>query len=512
VANLKVEAEATAQAQILQLQDDAAKQSLDKAEQEAGQLFDALLSGSSKKISTEFQKVFEQIATAPIKKLFEVSMAAALKPLDDSLANAVKPYVTSISNWILGKKASPNPFDLNNPNNPYATPGGALSSIWAASSGQNGNVVNSGADPNNLLIMNWAKKLGIPRPGATGVPGGTAPVFQITDAQMTVQNLTISAQNVTITQTATAQQSPIPPSMDGDHPPTWFSGADSFSAMNLMPALGGAGAGLSLGPALAAIPSLAMSLQTGIQGINSLGQISQNSINTYGAVSNTGGPLGSNGQPSTSAMAGWMQAAAGGLMVYEASRHGGVGGALTGAIGGAELGSKIGSLLGPEGTLVGALIGGVGGLLTGVFGHKDRTAAFEAAVKTAGYNEQYHAPPPETFSFAEGSTFATNDGNYLLAGWHVVRQGSTAERDAVLDERDHSVRSRRKISTAQPSQAQLYNNLNNGLPFFGAPTYGLGPHTLMPPITQTNLPPGTHQTSVNFTLPPIIDRGATERC
>ena len=61
-----------------------------------------------------------------------------------------------------------------------------------------------------------------------------------------------------------------------------------------------------------------------------------------------------------------------------------------------------------------------------------------------------------------------------------------------------------KNVNGQPSQAQLYNTFNNGLPFFGAPTYGLGPRTLMPPITQSNLPPGTHQTSVNFNLPSVL--------
>jgi hypothetical protein len=65
-----------------------------------------------------------------------------------------------------------------------------------------------------------------------------------------------------------------------------------------------------------------------------------------------------------------------------------------------------------------------------------------------------------------------------------------------------------KVVNGQPSQAQLYNNLNNGLPFFGAPTYGLGPQTLMPPIQQTNLPPNTHQTSINFTLPPSLTQSS----
>ena len=273
VAKLKVEAEATAQAQIIQLQDDASKAALDKAEQESGQLFDALLSGSSKKISTQFQKVFEQIATAPIKKLFEVSMAAALKPLDDSLANAVKPYVTSISNWILGKKNPPNPFDLNNPNNPYATGTGALASIWAASSGQNGNVVNSGADPNNPLILNaLGRVLGIPnlkRPGG-GVPGGTAPVFQISDATMYVQTLSITASTVNLTTGATVPQSPVSSTLDGaSNPRDWFSGADSYSSMNLMPSLASLGSGLnslsSLAPALMSLPSLVPSLASGIQ-------------------------------------------------------------------------------------------------------------------------------------------------------------------------------------------------------------------------------------------------------
>ncbi|MGH9712651.1 MAG: hypothetical protein ACRD5M_05055 [Candidatus Acidiferrales bacterium] len=344
-----------------------------KSKEAAGKLFDALLTGNSRKISEVLRKTVEDIALAPIKEIFEKAVAAQFSDLSKIFEGLFSKKTPGVGGATAGSAGT------------AATTGGFWNSIKVLFGG--GNVIGPGGTAGTF-----------PGPiiGAPGSTGGSVGIGA-NQVGVSTQNMYVSAKEVFL---AGSIALPGSGSLGGSNLFGNFFG-------NLNPLAGGGGGGfLGFGGSGSAG-----------SGGGGLGGAFQSLFGKGG-----GGFLGFH-FPGSSALG--ALAIAGGSALYGlGTKTGGALGGLEAGLGGALTGAEIGSMILPGiGTAVGAIIGGITGLVSGILGGP----SYQQKVKNAMELHNYIAPPGETFSFAQGSSIAqTLSTGFSLSGSHVNTFGLPA--------------------------------------------------------------------------------------
>jgi hypothetical protein len=190
------------------------------------------------------------------------------------------------------------------------------------------------------------------------------------------------------------------------------------------------------------------------------------------ALSNLGSiPSGLSGVLGTAgaALPGIGIGASGVISAYQSNTVAGkVGGTLEAGAGGALAGLVIG---GPIGAAIGGAIGLIGGTIASIIGGGPQ--GFQAQVKYAMNNQQYHAPNSENFSFASNGSIANTLGTgFFQSGSNFQQYGLPANTPFWAN-----------ALTGHLTWQQQYQLQNSGLnpnaPFLGNPTFnpyvGQGP-------------------------------------
>lgn len=227
------------------------------------------------------------------------------------------------------------------------------------------------------------------------------------------------------------------------------------------------------------------------------GQMGQGVLNALGTMK--GGNIGAALKTAGSIVGGIGEIVAG-------SQQGGVGGALMGAMGGAEIGTAI---LPGIGTAIGAI---AGGLISGIFGGGSaamHAQHWQTAVTHAMATQQVILPPSESFQFAAGNSMASTFG-HTFSGSN--GQFSTAGLPGNTPFGAMSILGYPKTGGQLTAFQQALLGVPTSLPFFGAPTAGLGPQGV---YQGQNLPPGTRAAStgtvnIHFNLPGFIDKNSAD--
>jgi hypothetical protein len=441
--------------------DDADKQ----WEEKAGSLFEDLISGKTKSFSEALLKDVENIALAPVKKIFEQLVGSQLQALSDLFS---------------GKK-------------PGAS--GGAGGIWGAITGKIGGVIGPGGTPG------WW-------PGAIG--GGAGGGVGQTGVSTQVMNVTAQVVNIASVGGAAAGGS-------GGGLGNFF-GANSLLGGfgnffgNLNPfggsggSSGGSGAGSTGGsvslltkvlgqasPFAAGAAALGLGLATGNESTIAIGaatlagKAATALSGISGLPSGLSSALGTFGQ-----IAPGLGIAASGIINADQSRTtaGKLGGTLEAGAGGALTGLILG---GPIGAAIGGAIGLIGGGLASIFGGGPQ--GFQQSVTYAMAHNQYHAPTSENFSFASNGSIA----NTLGTGF--FQSGSQFSQYALPANTPFAA----SALTGDLTWQQLYQLQNSGLnpnaPFLGNPS--TNPYVGQGPV-------GVHATSspnVNVTvaIPGLVD-------
>jgi len=437
-----------------------------KYEDEAGSLFESLISGKTRDFAQTLLKDVENIALGPVKKIFEQLIGSQLQALSDLFS---------------GKKSA----------------GGASGGgIWGAITGKIGGVIGPGGTPG------WW-------PGAIGGgPGGG-----VGQSGVSTQIMNVTAQVVNIA------------SVGGTGGGTGgglgnFFGANSLLGGfgnffgNLNPFGGSGGTGGTAGatgstsvisrvlsaanPFLGGAAMLGLGLATGNEATTAMGAAALAGKAATALSGLSGIPAGLGSALSTFGQAApGLGILAGGIITADQSRTtaGKLGGTLEAGAGGALTGLILG---GPVGAAIGGAVGLIGGAIASIFGGGPQ--GFQQSVTYAMAHNQYHAPLSENFSFASNGSIA----NTLGTGFQ--QNGSRFSQYALPAGTSFAA----SALTGDLTWQQLYQLQNSGLnpnaPFLGNPS--TNPYVGQGPV-------GSHATSsptVNMTvaLPGFIDAaGAT---
>ncbi len=327
-ANLRVTLEADASQRILKLRQDELDRTNKEIEQQAGQLFDALLRGGGS-FTTALKNSLQNLLLAPVKQVFEAVIGGIftqpIQALKDELAKFGKSLqdnnpAGSILNRIGKNLAGPDAVGNNT---------------------QQVNLNTTATDANTQALLRLNGILTGTSP--QGIPGSTAP------------------------------------SAGGGFGQVLFGGAGGAGGLILhgLPPSGGGSASSPLSQLGSAGLGLNFLLGLG----NLVGGISGHNTGQAigGGVSIAGGALGKIGQiigksnPDLGVTLGQAGGIIGGAgLVISGVSQGGIGGGLSSAIGGAEIGTAIAPGIG---TAIGAIAGFAAGLIGGLFGHKGATAS-----------------------------------------------------------------------------------------------------------------------------------------
>jgi|HubBroStandDraft_6_1064221.scaffolds.fasta_scaffold00211_22 hypothetical protein len=435
-----------------------------KYEDEAGGLFESLISGKTRDFAQTLLKDVENIALGPVKKIFEQLIGSQLQALSDLFS---------------GKKSA----------------GGTSGGIWGTITGKIGGVIGPGGTPG------WW-------PGAIGGGAGGG----IGGGPGQVGTMNVAAQVVYLTTLGVAQTGGGPGGGLGN-----FFGANSllggfgnfFGNLNPFggsgsPSAGGAGGSTASVSTLGRILSAASPFAAGAAALG-LGLATGNeSTMAIGAAALAGKAStllsGISGLPSglSSALSTFGQAAPGlgiaasGIINAGQARTtaGKLGGTLEAGAGGALAGLIVG---GPIGAAIGGAIGLIAGGISSIFGGGPQ--GFQQSVTYAMAHNQYHAPLSENFSFASNGSIA----NTLRTGFQ--QNGSSFSQYALPANTSFAA----SALTGDLTWQQLYQLQNSGLnpnaPFLGNPS--TNPYVGQGPV-------GSHATSspnvnVTLALPGLID-------
>ena len=347
-----------------------------KYEDEAGGLFEDLISGKTKSFADALLKDVENIALGPVKKIFEQLVGSQLQALSDLFS---------------GKKSA----------------GGAGGGIWGTVFGKIGGTVGPGGTPGW-----WPGSIGGGAGG--GIGGGPGQVG----------TMNVAAQVVYLTTLGVAQAGG---SVLGN-----FFGANSllggfgnfFGNLNPFGGSGSPSAGGAAGstasvstlgrilsaasPFAAGAAALGLGLATGNESTMAIGaaalagKASTLLSGISGLPAGLGSALGTFGQ----AAPGLGIGASGIINAFQArSTAGKIGGTLEAGAGGALAGLMIG---GPIGAAIGGAVGLIGGAIASIFGGGPQ--GFQQSVTYAMAHNQYHAPNSENFSFASNGSIANTLG------------------------------------------------------------------------------------------------------
>jgi hypothetical protein len=440
-----------------------------KYEDEAGSLFESLISGKTKSFTEALLKDVENIALGPVKKIFEQLIGSQLQALSDLFS---------------GKKSAP----------------GKSGGIWGTVFGKIGGTVGPGGTPG------WW-------PGAIG--GGAGGGVGQTGVSTQVMNVT--AQVVNILSAGAAGTGGAGGSIGN------FFGANSllggfgnfFGNLNPFggsgsPSAGGAGGSTAsvstLGrilsaasPFAAGAAALGLGLATGNESTMAIGAAALAGKASTLLSGISGLPSGLSSALSTFGQAapGFGIAASGIINAGQARTVGGkIGGTLEAGAGGALAGLIIG---GPIGAAIGGAIGLIGGTIASVFGGGPQ--GFQQSVQYAMAHNQYHAPLSENFSFASNGSIANTLGTgFFQSGSQFSQYRLPANTSFAAS-----------ALTGDLTWQQIYQLQNSGLnpnaPFLGNPS--TNPYVGQGPVgNRASTPPPV----VNMTvaLPGFIDaQGAT---
>ena len=424
----------------LKLQEDRNKTLSDldkKYEGEAGKLFDDLLGGKGKDFGKSFEKDIINIAVAPIKNIFEQSLGG----LFGNLSRAVNaPFSgaaggTSTGGFNFGGIFSGlgGLFGLGKGIGPGGTAG-----IFPGSLGIGGSSSTAGAGQFGVAsmtvtagVVNLTGQLGLPGTGPLGGGGATGNFFG---------NLNPFSDSLPIDAQAAARAATAAGINGGS---TSSSGGSSILS-SLGPFLaGGALLGMGLGTKNTTAAIMGAATLTG----SALTSISSSLASSQG-ISNLSYTLGIAGK----ALPGVGMLAAG-------IQKGGVGGTLEATAGGAQIGTAIAPGIG---TAIGAGVGLIAGVLSSIISGP----SFAHQVQQNMYNQQYHAPPSETFSFAMGNTIAdTLSTGFNQSGSHFGTYGLAAGTPFFANPITGRLSKDQQIDLAKEQMGLLSNQ-----PFLGFPT------------------------------------------
>jgi hypothetical protein len=353
--------------ELADLQVDANK----KFEEEAGKLFDDILSGNRKKLGKAIEKDLLEAVSAPLKKVFEQYVGNVFATIANALKIPGAPGATGA------------PASSNN--------GGILGGIFGPLFGGLGGKIGPGG------TAGWW-------PGAVGGSGSgvAVPAGQVGIA---TQTMNVNAGTVNVYGLlGLPGAGPL-----GSSTGNFFGNLNPFSNNAIAGGIGGYGipsAGgatgassggnvmSSLGPYLGGAAMLGLGLggrntTAAIMGASMLAKSALTQLSTSGILS-----------PGVSSALGTIAPALPGVGMFASGViQGGVGGTLEATAGGAMAGMTLG---GPIGAAIGAGVG----LISGVVSSLIQGQSFENRVKNDMRNQEYTAPPSETFSFAMGNSIA----------------------------------------------------------------------------------------------------------
>lgn len=358
---LRIDANADANAKIAAFQTEQLKKTQDAIKGEAGKLFDTLIS-DPKNIGSKIKDQILQIVTLPVKSVFENIFSTLLTPFvkqgQGLLQNAGKSLqgkggiLGTIGGALAGTGGANTPAIAATTLNTTASQANtaALSTLTSALVGAAPGALG-GADTLGSLPLSDASGLGSVLFGGSGTLPASAGGLSAANAS-----------------SSTA------------------SSSSGFNLAQLLPlaslALGAAGLIGNLTSGHVSIPgAIGSSATLAGGGLAQIGQLAGN-----GALGKIGGVLGGAG------------------LVISGVAKGGLGGALSSGIGGAEIGATFG---GPLGAAIGGAAGFVSGLIGGLFHHGISQADINRAARNQSLTQaQQDALQGVTFNNAVGSTFS----------------------------------------------------------------------------------------------------------
>ncbi len=405
-----------------------------KFNDEAGKLFDDLIAGNVKGFAKSLEKDVLESLLAPVKKKFSEEFGNILGNLDRS--------ATSVAGGGVGAPQS----------------GGILGKIFG---GIFGGKVGPGGTAGTF-----------PGPigsGAGGGVGGGAGQFGVATMNVTAATVNLSGS------LALPGQGPL-----GSTTGNFFANLNPFSDNNLPftpegSARAATAAGISGGstsaPSSSDVSSIFSRLGPFLAGGALLGMglgTKNTSAAIMGAASLTGSALtsiskslaDSQGDSGLSTALGTAGKALPGIGMFAAGiQKGGVGGTLESTLGGAEAGTAIAPGIG---TAIGAGVGLISGILSSIISGP----SFAQRVQRDMRNQQYTAPPSETFSFAMGNTIAdTLSTGFNQSGSHFGTYGLAAGTPFFADPITGRLSKDQQLDLMKEQMGLLSNQ-----PFLGFPT------------------------------------------
>jgi hypothetical protein len=436
-----------------------------KYEDEAGSLFDSLISGKTKSFTEALLKDVENIALGPVKKIFEQLIGSQLQALSDLFS---------------GKKST----------------GGAGGGIWGTITGKIGGVIGPGGTPGW-----WPGAIGGGPGGGVGQSGISTQVMNVTAQVVNLLSAGVGASgsgggignffgaNSLLGGTGNFFGNLNPFGGSGS-PSGGGTGSTGGSASILTKILGQAG------PFAAGAAALGLGLATGNESTIAIGAATLAGKAATALSGISGLPAGLGSALSTFGQAApGLGIAASGIINADQSRTvaGKIGGTLEAGAGGALAGLVIG---GPIGAAIGGAIGLIGGTIASIFGGGPQ--GFQQSVTYAMAHNQYHAPTSENFSFASNGSIASTLGTGFQ------QNGSRFSQYALPANTSFQA----SALTGDLTWQQLYQLQNSGLnpnaPFLGNPS--TNPYVGQGPV-------GVHASGssaapqIHLHIPGLIDAG-----
>jgi hypothetical protein len=435
-----------------------------KYEDEAGSLFEDLISGKTKSFSEALLKDVENIALGPVKKIFEQLIGSQLQALSD-LFSGKKPGSTGTAGGIWGTITG----KIGGVIGPGGTPGwwpGAIGGGAGGGVGQTGvstQVMNVTAQVVNIASIGGTGGAGGGGIGnffgATGLLGGFGNFFGTLNpfggsGGSSGSGAGSTGGSVSLLTKVLGQASPF---------------AAGAAALGLGLATGNEST-IAIGAA-----TLAGKAATALSGISGISPALSGALSTFGQA------------------APGLGIAASGIINADQSRTvaGKIGGTLEAGAGGALAGLMVG---GPIGAAIGGAIGLIGGTIASIFGGGPQ--GFQQSVQYAMAHQQYHAPLSENFSFASNGSIASTLGTGFQ------QNGSSFSQYALPSNTSFAA----SALTGDLTWQQLYQLQNSGLnpnaPFLGNPS--TNPYVGQGPVgvhaTGSNVAPQIH-----LHIPGLID-------
>lgn len=418
-------------------------------EDEAGGLFEDLISGKTKEFSQKLLKDVEDIALGPVKEIFKKIIGAQLQSLDD-LFSGKKPGASGGAGGIWGTITG----KIGGVIGPGGTPG-----WWpgAIGGGAGGGVGQTGV---STQIMNvTAQVVNIASAGAAGGGGGLGNFFGANSLLGGFGNFF-------------GNLNPFGPSGVGTS--AGGAGGSTASASTLGRILSAAS------PFAAGAAALGLGLATGNESTMAIGAaaLAGKASTLLSGISGLPGGLSSALGTFGQIAPGLGIGASGIINAFQARTTAGkIGGTLEAGAGGALTGLIVG---GPIGAAIGGAIGLIAGGISSIIGGGPQ--GFQQSVQYAMAHNQYHAPLSENFSFASNGSIANTLGTGFFQSGSKFSQyklpaGTSFAASAL---------------TGDLTWQQLYQLQNSGLnpnaPFLGNPStnpyIGQGPvgrHASTPP-------------------------------